>query len=577
MSAGRNRMKVRKISMFNQMFLFLALLLLLGNGVLGMLAYGRSQSSLFQQIQGNAINIAQCAAQSVTGEVLQNITAGQEDSQEYQEIVDELAIFRDNAEIEYIYTLRKSKDGIYEFVVDSDTEEPASIGDECEATDALDSAFINKLTTVDEEAFEDEWGMHVSAYSPIFVEEEMIGVIGVDISANWIAEQLTDLQNLIIVSCIGTYVVSLLFLQILIIKFKRSMKKLNEKVEELASGSGDLTKEVDIYSGDELELIAGNMNKFIGQIRLLVKDVSLSTGDILENGKELNSTVNENTHIMRNMNAKIEEISENMEKSSVSSREMSASLSESAKSIVSLAKEVEEMCSNVQNANDNAQKASEMAGKNREKAMNSIQDLQERMRKTCKEAQQIEQVKVIAEEIANISSQTSMLSLNAQIEAARAGSMGAGFAVVATEVGHLSNEIDRAVTQINQINEKVLKAVTALTDVSEEMIQFVAEDVVKDYDAFASIGEEYGTTTATIRNQMMQLGEESFRISTDISEINNQVQEIAETVVSTAENANTLYSSTNHVSANMEQLSASSKNNALHAEKLNEKVNRYTF
>ena len=570
-------MRVRKISMFNQMFLFLALLLLLGDGVLGVLAYGRSQSALFQQIQGNAINIAQCAAQSVSGEVLQDISAGQEGSREYLTIVEQLAIFRDNAEIEYIYTLRKNEEGIYEFVVDSDPQEPAAIGDECESTEALEEAFANKVTMADEETFEDEWGIHMSAYSPIFEDGEMIGAVGVDISANWIAEQLTDLRNLILVSCVGTYAVSMLFLQVLIIKFKRSMKKLNEKVEELSSGSGDLTKEVDIYSGDELEVIAGNMNKFIGQIRSLVKEVSLSTGDILESGKELNSTVNENAYIMRNMNAKIEEISENMKKSSDSSQELSECLTESVNNIVSLAKEVEEMCFDVQKANENAQKASEMADRNRGNAMNSIQSLQERMRKTCQEAQQIEQVKIIAEEIANISSQTSMLSLNAQIEAARAGSMGAGFAVVATEVGHLSNEIDKAVTQINRINEKVLNAVGALTEVSEEMIEFVAKDVVKDYDAFALVGEEYGTSTAMIRNQMMRLGEESFRISTDISEINHRVQEIAETVVATAEDANTLSTSTNHVSGNMEHLTASSQNNALHAEKLNEKVNRYIF
>ena len=556
-------MKVRKISMFNQMFLFLAILLFLGNGMLGLLTYKRSQNSLFQQIQGNARNIAQCAAESINGEVLQGIIKGQEESKEYLSIVDELAVFRDNAEIEYIYTLRKSEEGVYEFVVDSDLEEPAFIGEECEATEALEHAFANKVTTVDEEAFKDEWGMHVSAYSPILVEGELIGAIGVDISANWISEQLTDLRSLIIISCLGTYVVSLLFLQVLIIKFKRSMKKLNEKVEELASGSGDLTKEVDIYSGDELEVVAGNVNKFIAQIRSLVKDVSLSTEEILENGRELNSTVSENTNIMRNMSSEIEEISENMERSSDSSKEMSVCLAESVQSMVSLAKEVEVICKDVQNANDNAQKASKMAGKNRENAMNSIQSLQERMRRTCKDAQQIEQVKTIAEEIANISAQTNMLSLNAQIEAARAGSMGAGFAVVATEVGHLSNEIDRAVMQINQINEKVLKAVGALTDASEELIQFVAQDVVKDYDAFASIGEEYGTTTAMIRNQMMQLGEESFRISTDISEINLQVQKLAQTVVATAESANTLASSTNHVSTNMKQLNASSQKHCI--------------
>ena len=106
------------------------------------------------------------------------------------------------------------------------------------------------------------------------------------------------------------------------------MKKLNEKVEELASGSGDLTKEVDIYSGDELEVIAGNMNKFIDQIRSLVKEVAQSTQDILVNGEELNTTVNENTRIMSDMSSEIGQISVNMEHSSASSKELSAELIE---------------------------------------------------------------------------------------------------------------------------------------------------------------------------------------------------------------------------------------------------------
>ena len=50
-------------------------------------------------------------------------------------------------------------------------------------------------------------------------------------------------------------------------KFTRGINKLNNKVKELASGSGDLTKEIDVYSRDELGEIAGNMNVFIAQIR----------------------------------------------------------------------------------------------------------------------------------------------------------------------------------------------------------------------------------------------------------------------------------------------------------------------
>ena len=66
-------MKVRKIGMFTQLFLWLAILLLLGNGLLGIFIYNRSESALFTQIQSNAKNIAQCAAANVSGNILKRI------------------------------------------------------------------------------------------------------------------------------------------------------------------------------------------------------------------------------------------------------------------------------------------------------------------------------------------------------------------------------------------------------------------------------------------------------------------------------------------------------------------------
>ncbi|MBR5597373.1 MAG: methyl-accepting chemotaxis protein, partial [Lachnospiraceae bacterium] len=556
---------------------FLAVLLLVGNGCLGLVCFNRSKTSLLEQIQSNVMNLSQCAAASVSGDVLQSISVGDEESKEYQMIVEQLSVFRDNAEIEYIYTLRENKEGSIEFVVDSDLEEPADIGEECEATVAMEQTFRNHLTTVDEEPITDEWGEHISAYSPIFNDNQMIGAIGIDISATWITEQTLQLRNLIVICCIGTYVASLLLLQVLIIKFKRSIRKLNGKVEELASGSGDLTKTVDIYSGDELEVIAGNMNEFIAQIRSLVKDVAKSIDVIRSNGEELNSTVNENACIMQNMTSEIREISDNMEKSSVSSKEMSVNLAESVEEIASFAREVNDIRQEVHKANENAKKTSGVVNVNKKNALDSIHKLQRRMRKTSEEARQIEQIRQIAEEIGHISSQTRMLSLNAQIEASRAGAMGAGFAVVATEVGHLSNEIDRAIAEINQINAKVLAAVGALTEVSEEMIEFVSEDVVKDYDAFSSLGEEYEKTTETIRNQMADIGEQSFRISKEMSEINESIQEIASIVVLTSESANKLAASTNRISESMENLNHSSQKNTLHTKELNERVNKYNY
>ena len=570
-------MKVRKISMFTQLFMWLAILLLFGNGVLGVLAYKRSSNILFEQIQTNAKNIAQSAAYHVSGDILREITIGEEDTQEYAHIIEELAVFRDHTELEYIYTLRQVKEDYVEFVVDSDPEEPANIGDECEITEALLATFSEKITTADEEAFADEWGTHISAYSPIFDGDTVVGAVGVDISANWIEEQKLNLRNLVMITCIMTYLFSLVVLQFLMMKFRKSLKKLNDKVNELASGSGDLTKEIDIATGDELEVIAGNMNAFLCQVRSLVKDVANSTKTILSTGEEMNVTVSENTRIMAKMNGDIQEINSNMEESADSSKQLSEDLAESAEQMAAFAQNVNDICTMVQQANENAQATSMTAKENRNNAMRSIYELQEKMRETSKEAQKVTQVKQIAEEIGHIASQTRMLSLNAQIEAARAGSMGAGFAIVATQVGKLSNDIDSAVAQINAINNEVLSALSAMTNASEEMIRFVSEDVVKDYDAFADLGEEYGSTTGTIHTQMSEIEKQSIQISRNIADINQSVQIIASTVISTADNANALLVSTNKIAESLENLNNTSQNNSLQSEQLNKQLNNYTF
>lgn len=571
-------MKVRKISIFNQLFIWLAVLLLLGNGILGVVAYRHSEDTLFEQIQGNVVNIASSSAAHVDGDLLAGIEVGDEGTDEYNQIIDQLALFRDNAELEYIYTLRQLDDGTVIFVVDSDTEEPAAIGDECEMTDGLEKAFAQGETFADEEPFTDEWGTHVSAYSPIFdTNGNIVGAVGVDISANWVEEQTSNLRNMVIMVCVITYLVSLLILGLIMMKFKKSMNKLNDKVLELASGSGDLTKEIDIHTGDELEVIAGNMNSFIRQIRGLVSEVAQSTTDIVTSGEELNSTVNENSKIMLDMNQEIEGISANMENSAQASVELSESLAQSAEEIAAFAKQVNEITAMVKEANRSAQETAGMAKKNRENALESIDEISNRMRQTSLEAQQIEQVKKIADEIGEIASQTSMLSLNAQIEAARAGEQGKGFAVVATEVGSLSQDIDRAVTEINEINSVVVAAIENLIIAVEEMISFISVNVVNDYDAFANLGEEYGDTTSAIGKQMSRIEAQSEEISANIADINEKVQEITSTVTETAQCANDLANATSAISDSMEHLNATSERNAAHTESLNGQLSRYLF
>lgn len=570
-------MKVRKVGIFTQLFIWLAILLLAGNAVLGFMAYTRSEQALFGQIQSNAKNVAQCAAMSVTGEVLQTIDVGEEGSAEYQQIIDELAVFRDNADIEYIYTLQQTGDESFIFVVDSDPEEPGAIGDECEMTQAMADAFTEKVTTVDDEPFTDEWGSHVSAYSPIFVGDAVVGAIGVDISANWIDEQMENLRNLVILTCIVTYAISLTILLLLMMKFRRGMNKLNNKVKELANGSGDLTKEIDIRTGDELEVIAGNMNMFIRQIRTLVEEVVQSADEIVSSGEKMNTTVSSNTRIMSGMNSELESISINMQESARSSKELSQQLSESAEEIVAFAENVNQICTMIEKANESAQTSSATAVENQKNTLNSIHSMQTRMQKAEHDVEKITQVKQIAEEISGIASQTRILSINAQIEAARAGQAGAGFAIVATEVGTLSNEIDRAAAEINTINNEIISAVETLTTVLNEMITFVSTDVAKDYDSFAALGEEYGSTTSSIRTQMSAIGKQSASISRTISDINASVKEITHNVAVVSDSAGKLTKSTRQITESMDGMKSAAQHNSEHSRQLSSQVSKYSI
>lgn len=566
-----------KHSVFRQIYVWLSILLLVGNSILGALAFNRSELALFREIQSNVKNIAQLASISVDGETFLAVEEGDEGTEEYAAVIDSLILFRDNADVEYIYTLRKLEDGSYIFVVDSDPEEPAAIGDVCEATDSMNRVFDEGIPLADEETVYDEWGAHVSAYSPIFHNGEVVGAVGVDISANWIDEQISSLRNLLVVICVLTYVASLGVLFVITSKFKRSMGKLNDKVKELAGGEGDLTKEIDIYTKDEFGLIAANMNEFIRQIRSLVSDVAKSGEEILNTGEGVNETVTDNVRIMTEMNEQIGAISADMEESSASGTEVSQNLSESAAQMLSFTKRVKEMQEMVQKANESAKVASATANGNRADALKTIDVLQRKVKATSNDAQKIQQVKQIAEEIGSIASQTRMLSLNAQIEAARAGSMGAGFTVVAEQVGSLSDEIDGAVAEINRINEQVLSALDAWTEASEDMIRFVENDVVKAYDAFASLGEEYGETTDSINVQMTEIGTRSGEIQQNISRISKDVTDIAEIVNKTAESANNLAFSTGKISTSLESLNNATQQNVQSSGKLSDQVNKYKF
>ncbi|MBO4910189.1 MAG: hypothetical protein J5476_13015 [Lachnospiraceae bacterium] len=279
-------MKVRRISISLQIFLINVIVLVAASAILGTVSIKQSSSAMETLIKQRMLDIANLAANHMDGDLLEALEDGDQETEEFESALEVLSVYRDNTNLEYIYCMEKSGSGFI-FTVDADPEDPADWGDEVEVTDALIEAG-NGHAGVDDEPYSDEWGNHYSAYSPVYTSDGKIaGVVGVDFSAEWYDQQVASHIRIVSFISLIIVVLSIVAIFILISRIKKSFSALNNKLCDIADGSGDLTKKIEISSGDEFEVIAGNMNTFIEQIRDIVSGVKNNVDSSVSASNEL--------------------------------------------------------------------------------------------------------------------------------------------------------------------------------------------------------------------------------------------------------------------------------------------------
>ena len=137
------------------------------------------------------LDISNCAAGSVNGDILAGLDEEMIGTPEYDDLYSRLAVFRDNVELEYVYTIKKVGEKDFIFTMDLDQVRPAAYGDSVKYTEALASAGRG-VAAVDEVPYSDSWGEFYSAYSPVFDSNgNVAGIVAADFSVDWFEHQLS--------------------------------------------------------------------------------------------------------------------------------------------------------------------------------------------------------------------------------------------------------------------------------------------------------------------------------------------------------------------------------------------------
>ena len=323
----------------------------------------------------------------------------------------------------------------------------------------------------------------------------------------------------------------------------KPLETVRAKIAEMSEGhlSGS---SIHIRSNDELGELAAAVNEMaeynnniisdihyyaeeIAKENLCVKPRAQYVGDYIPVKKSLESIVESMRGVVENVESAGREVSTSSAQMSANSAVLSQAAAEEADTVSQLNESLHSVHDQINNSAEKAAQARSMT----EETVASMNEGSEKMSRMLDAMREINttssQIANIIKTIQDISFQTNILSLNASIEAARAGAAGKGFAVVAGEVGNLANKTAQAAKSTTGLIETSLKAVEHGTVIANETAEMLGMIVSKAGES-ATVVEEIADASTKQAESVKQVLEGMNSISSAVNQISVSARECAD-------------------------------------------------
>lgn len=376
----------------------------------------------------------------------------------------------------------------------------------------------------------------------------------INTSNNWIlfvtAEQPEILSQLNKVSSqsFNISIILIVILSILAYLITGLMTKSIAKITGLINKTADLDFSDDTafttLSAKKDE--TGEMSRAIEKMRITMKNMIVNINEISEN---ISNSSNNLMNISYSVN-------EHATDNSATAEELSASMQETVATTEHINNRIEQISINSKDINEmasfgeqlstdlmkRAQELKEATSTATEKTNKIYLDVKDKTKDAIEQSKAVSKINGLAQTIRDVAKQTSLLALNASIEAARAGDAGRGFSVVASEIGILADQSARTVSSITEIVSEVHSAVENLTMSLMQTLTFLEKNVIPDYEGFIKNSENYNSDSETmndtmksIHNKIDILNHNVLNITDSITEINSMVNEASKGVIDVAD------------------------------------------
>ena len=344
----------------------------------------------------------------------------------------------------------------------------------------------------------------------------------------------------VLVMCVIAYIVGK--------RMAKPLVKLGNVVEQMAEGNLNASFDGVKDSNDEIGLIKVRMQHMATMLSDIVEKIREASDHMTASSWELNETSEQTLSANGEISRAVQDVAEgstNMATSIMDINDNLGTMSSETQVIDSSVHEIKKQAAIVQ---ESSQMMSDKMRNMRESSVRmdeGIATISERIRKVNEVVDKVREIVSVIEEI---SGQTNLLSLNASIEAARAGDAGRGFAVVAEEIRVLSDNTSEQLENIKQIISELISECSECVKASENIVEDNAaqkEEISYVLTEFGTLDEQIGLT-ADKAKEIKKLVETMVELNGNITQSSGGL-----TDVSSANAA-----ATEEMTANIEELNA---------------------